>query len=118
MPDGRDGGEDMQQTGNQAGAVVTRREALRRGLLVGAAVWTVPLAQSVRVTSAAADTASAPAPAPGGAPGAAREVAPPGPLAATGADGHEGLLASAGVLAVATGAVLATRHRPTGRHRP
>lgn len=99
---------------------MTRREALRAGLLVGAAAWAVPVAQAVRVTPAAADTPSAPgAPAAGGAE-AQTAVPATGPLASTGADGHEALLAAAGVTAVAAGAALVRCRRPArpvGRHR-
>ncbi|MGN6331328.1 MAG: hypothetical protein ACTHOD_06695 [Motilibacteraceae bacterium] len=55
---------------------LTRREALRRGALVGSALWMVPVAQAVSVTPAAADTASAPG---GGGGGGGRPVTvPPG----------------------------------------
>lgn len=55
---------------------LTRREALRRGALVGSALWMVPVAQAVSVTPAAADTASAPT---GGGGGDGRPVTvPPG----------------------------------------
>ncbi|HEU4675994.1 MAG TPA: hypothetical protein VFS29_08405 [Motilibacteraceae bacterium] len=56
---------------------LTRREALRRGALVGSALWMVPVAQAVSVTPAAADTASAPGG--GGGGGGSRPVTvPPG----------------------------------------
>ncbi|MGN6242782.1 MAG: LPXTG cell wall anchor domain-containing protein [Motilibacteraceae bacterium] len=102
---------------------MTRREALRAGLLLGTAAWAVPLAQAMSATPAAADTPSAPG-RPGAPPqgGAEAQIAVPatGPLASTGSDGHEALLAAAGVTAVAAGATLVRRRRPArpvGRHR-
>ena len=51
---------DAAQQGRGPDHGMTRREALRRGALVGSALWVVPVAQAVSVTPAAADTASAP----------------------------------------------------------
>ena len=55
-------------TTSGGGNGISRREALRRGALVGSALWVVPVAQAVSMTPAAADTASAPHSQTGGKP--------------------------------------------------
>lgn len=64
--------------GTDRASGLTRREALRRGALVGTALWVAPLAQVVSVTPAAADTASAPRTGGGGGAPVGRPVDVPG----------------------------------------
>ena len=52
------------------GSPVSRRDALKRGAVIGGTlVWTVPVVQAVSMTAAHAESASAPPRAQGGSPG-------------------------------------------------
>ena len=125
-----DGSVDRLETGPGTTAsrpdrpLISRRDALRSGLLVGATAWTVPLAQAATATRAAAETPSAPRPVPpGGGVGEAQVPAATAGrrLAATGGDATDlAVLTAAGTGAVLAGAAVVRRHgarRDPARHR-
>jgi LPXTG-motif cell wall-anchored protein len=92
---------------------LSRRDALKRGLLVGGALWVVPAVQVVTMTEAHAETASGPV---SRQPVEELEVGR-GMLPKTGAEMNPALVAAAGAGLVAAGsaAVVAQRRRKAAR---
>jgi len=92
---------------------ISRRDALKRGLLVGGAIWVVPAVQVVTMTEAHAETASGPV---SRQPEEELEVGQD-VLPKTGADLNPALVAAAGAALVAAGSatVVAQRRRSAAR---
>lgn len=93
---------------------VSRRDALKRGLFVGGALWVVPAVQVVTMTEAHAETASGPV-----SRQPEEEPAPTGHglLPKTGAELNPALVAAvgAGLVAAGSATVVAQRRRMAAR---